>query len=77
MNNNSKAAAKRTQVVLSAPAYIKIGTKEVVSKSGVKRTVGIWRKNQKSHPIKEIVHNTIPGTPKNKAFNQFKRFKKR
>ena len=75
--NNSKAAAKRTQVVLSAPAYIKIGTKEVVSKKGVKQTVGIWRKNPLSKPIKEIVHATIPPDAERKAFNQFKRFKNR
>jgi hypothetical protein len=60
MKNNSKAAAKRTQVVYSEPRKIKIGTKEVVSKKGIAAVVGIYELNKNAKPIKTVLHPLPP-----------------
>ncbi len=75
--NNSKAAAKRTQVVYSEPRKTLVGTKTKTCKSGEVITVNVYRRNKNAKPIKSIVHPLIPGDASTKPFNQFNRFKKR
>jgi len=77
INNNSKAAAKRTQIVRSEPEFVKIGTKKVTSKKGLTHEVGVYRRNKNSKPLKAIVHPLLPGDSKTKAFYQFNKFKNR
>lgn len=56
MNNNSKAAAKRTQVVYSQPRRILVGTKTKLTKAGDEITVNRYKKNPNAKPIKTILH---------------------
>lgn len=77
MGNNSKAAAKRTQVVYSKPRKSLVGTKTKTCKSEKVITVNVYRRNPNAKPIRVIQHATIPGDEKRVAFNQFKRFKNR
>lgn len=77
MNNNSKAAAKRTQIVYSEPQFVLVGNKEKTCQSGKVITVNRYRKNPNAKPIRTIQHATIPGDTKRKAFNVFNRFKNR
>ena len=57
MKNNSKAAAKRTQVVYSEPRKIKIGSKIV---KGVE--INIYKRNKNAKPIKTVLHPLPPPT---------------
>lgn len=77
MNNNSKAAAKRTQVVYSEPRKTLVGTRTKLTKAGVEITINRYKRNPNAKPVKEIQHATIPPSLKSKAFNQFNRFKNR
>lgn len=56
MKNNSKAAAKRTQVVYSEPQFIKVGSREKICKSGKVITINRYKKNLNAKPIKTIFH---------------------
>ncbi len=56
MNNNSKAAAKRTQVVYSEPRRILVGTKKKVTKAGVTIITNQYRNNPNAKPIRTIIH---------------------
>lgn len=77
MSNNSKAAAKRTQIVYSEPQYILVGSKEKLCKSGKVIIVNRYKKNPNAKPVKEILHALIPADGLRPSFNQFKRFKNR
>jgi hypothetical protein len=72
MSNNSKASAKRKQVIYSEPRRTFVKSEKRVSKKGVEYTVNIYRKNINAKPIKEIVHNIIPGDEQTAAWNGFK-----
>lgn len=77
MNNNSKAAAKRTQVVYSEPKRILVSSKIKTTKSGVEIKINRYKDNPNAKFVKEIVHDTIPGDKYHKAFNQFNKFKRK
>lgn len=77
MKNNSKAAAKRTQVVYDKPQWTKVGEREKLCKSGETVKTGVYKFNPDAKPIRTIVHPLIPGSEKHKAFNQFSKFKNR
>ena len=77
MRNNSKAAAKRTQVVYSEPRKSLVGTKTKTCKSGKVITVNVYKKNLNAKPIRVIQHAKIPGDEKRAAFNQFNKLKNR
>jgi len=62
MKNNSKAAAKRTQVVMSEKSKIFVSKKTVKTKSGKKITVNVYKANKNAKPIKTILHPLPPPT---------------
>lgn len=65
MRNNSKAAAKRTQVVMSEKSKIFVSKKTVKTKSGKKITVNVYKANKNAKPIKTILHPLPPPTDRN------------
>ncbi len=73
MNNNSKAAAKRTQVVYSEPRKLLVSSKTLPNG----QRVNTYRKNKNAKPIKFIVHPTIPARNGKPAWNCFKANKNR
>ena len=62
MKNNSKAAAKRTQVVMSEKSKVFVSKKTVKTKSGKKITVNVYKANKNAKPIKTILHPLPPPT---------------
>lgn len=62
MKNNSKAAAKRTQVVMSEKSKIFVSKKTVTTKAGKKITVNVYKKNKNAKPLKTILHPLPPPT---------------
>ena len=77
MNNNSKAAAKRTQVVYSEPRRKLVSSITKTRKDGTTYIVNRYKDNPNAKPIKTIVHATISADKENKGFNCFNRFKNR
>jgi hypothetical protein len=65
MKNNSKAAAKRTQVVMSEKSKIFVSTKTVTTKAGKKITVNVYKRNKNAKPLKTILHPLPPPTSLN------------
>lgn len=62
MNNNSKAAAKRTQIVMSEKSRTFVTKKTVITKAGKTITVNVYKKNKNAKPIKTVLHPLPPPT---------------
>ncbi len=59
MNNNSKAAAKRTQIVYSEPQRLLVSSRVITDKHGKEQKINKYRNNPNAIPVKTIIHPLV------------------